>query len=768
MSVASPSPAVATAQPPPPLTPTASTNSSAPPPAITPPPQSSSPPPPGNSASPPPSAPPPSSTPSPPPMTPSAPPPSSTPSPPPVTPSAPPRAVPSPPPAQSRPPQASPPPRSVTPPPLSPPPPQSVAPAPQPPAPSNAKPPTSPVLSPPPPTRSPAPPVSSPPPASSSQPPPSNPSPVPSPPTPSASPPRSSPPPPTQTSNPPQNSPPPPPPPSSNPPKSSPPPPTSSPPGNSSSPPSSVPPPNTSPPLPAAVPPRGSPPPASAPPANSPAPPRISPPSSQPSPSSNSTPNSSPPPPIIRMAPPPSSLLSPPASQNSSPPSVSGTESSNARTNNGINTGVVVAIGVAVGIIVLSLFGILSWYLIRRQKKRGLESGSYVMPSTSGSLPESDSSFFKTHSSAPLVQSGSGSDSVYTPSEPGGLGNSRSWFTYEELVKATNGFAPRNLLGEGGFGSVYKGSLPDGREIAVKQLKIGGGQGEREFKAEVEIISRIHHRHLVSLVGYCILDTRRLLVYDYVANKTLYHHLHGEGMPVLSWEKRVKIAAGAARGIAYLHEDCNPRIIHRDIKSSNILLDYNFDAQVSDFGLAKLTLDTVSHISTRVMGTFGYVAPEYASSGRLTEKSDVFSFGVVLLELITGRKPVDASQPLGDESLVEWARPLLSHAIDNEEFDGLTDPRLEKNYVESEMFRMIEIAATCVRHSAAKRPRMGQVVRAFESIINSDLNNGMRSGQSEAFNSAQQSAEIRMFRRMAFGSQDYSTDFFSQGSANST
>lgn len=140
-----------------------------------------------------------------------------------------------------------------------------------------------------------------------------------------------------------------------------------------------------------------------------------------------------------------------------------------------------------------------------------------------------DSSFFKGHSSAPLVQSGSGSDVVYTPpSEPGGLGNSRSWFSYEELLKATNGFSTQNLLGEGGFGSVYKGYLPDGREIAVKQLKIGGGQGEREFKAEVEIISRIHHRHLVSLVGYCIQDTRRLLVYDYVPNNNLYFHLHGK------------------------------------------------------------------------------------------------------------------------------------------------------------------------------------------------------------------------------------------------
>lgn len=141
-----------------------------------------------------------------------------------------------------------------------------------------------------------------------------------------------------------------------------------------------------------------------------------------------------------------------------------------------------------------------------------------------------DSSFLKTHSSAPFVGSHSGSDFMNSPPEPAGLGNSRPWFTFEELDKATNGFSSQNLLGEGGFGSVYKGCLPDGREVAVKQLKIGGGQGEREFKAEVEIISRIHHRHLVSLVGYCISENRRLLVYEYVANDTLYFHLHGKSI----------------------------------------------------------------------------------------------------------------------------------------------------------------------------------------------------------------------------------------------
>lgn len=426
------------------------------------------------------------------------------------------------------------------------------------------------------------------------------------------------------------------------------------------------------------------------------------------------------------------------------------------------------AVSVVAVIIVLSFIAFAVWCMRRKQKKKVSGFGGYVVPSATVSSPQSDSSsFLKAHSSAPLRGSGSGSDFGDSPAEPAGVGNSRPWFTYEELVKATNNFSSQNLLGEGGFGSVYKGVLPDEREVAVKQLKIGGSQGEREFKAEVETISRVHHRHLVSMVGYCISENQRLLVYEYVSNDTLYFHLHGVGKPVLDWATRVKVAAGAARGIAYLHEDCHPRIIHRDIKSSNILLDNNFEARVSDFGLAKLCLDANTHISTRVMGTFGYVAPEYASSGKLTEKSDVYSFGVVLLELITGRKAVDASQPLGDESLVEWARPLLSYALDNEEYEGLVDPRLEKNYVESEVFRLIEVAAACVRHSSAKRPRMGQVVRAFDSMATADLTNGMRVGESETFNSAQQSAEIRLFRRMAFGSQNYSTEFFSEGGGNS-
>ncbi|KAK7348636.1 hypothetical protein VNO80_23223 [Phaseolus coccineus] len=325
-------------------------------------------------------------------------------------------------------------------------------------------------------------------------------------------------------------------------------------------------------------------------------------------------------------------------------------------------------------------------------------------------------------------------------------------FTYEMVMEITNAFSSQNVIGEGGFGCVYKGLLPDGKGVAVKQLRAGSGQGEREFKAEVEIISRVHHRYLVSLVGYCVSEQQRILIYEYVPNGTLHHHLHGRAMPVLDWCKRLKIAIGAAKGLAYLHEDCSQKIIHRDIKSANILLDDAFEAKVADFGLARLSDAANTHVSTRVMGTFGYMAPEYATSGKLTDRSDVYSFGVVLLELVTGRKPVDQTQPIGDESLVEWARPLLIRAMETRNFSELVDPRLEKQFVESEMSRMVEAAAACVRHSAPKRPRMVQVVRALDTVDeSSDLSNGVKYGQSTNYDSGQYDKEIMLFKRLANG-----------------
>lgn len=383
----------------------------------------------------------------------------------------------------------------------------------------------------------------------------------------------------------------------------------------------------------------------------------------------------------------------------------------------------------------------------------------HMPPTPPGSLPPPVPSPKNGYSAIPPAPSAG----------PASLGNSKSWLTYEELAMATAGFAKSNILGEGGFGCVYKGVLPGGQLVAVKQLKVGGQQGDKEFRAEVEIISRVHHRHLVSLVGYCIADSQRLLVYDYVPNGTLDYHLHGKMESVMDWPTRVKIATGAARGLAYLHEDCHPRIIHRDIKSSNILLDNNFEAQVSDFGLAKLTSDTNTHVTTRVMGTFGYLAPEYASSGKLTEKSDVFSFGVVLLELVTGRKPVDPMQPIGEESLVEWARPMLVQINSEEDLDLFVDPSLNGAYDKKEMVRMIEAAAACIRHSVNKRPRMGQVVRALEGdAYLADLNKGIRPGHSGVYNSSftssdydnsNYSADIRRFRQVALESQEYGSEY---------
>ncbi|PAN44748.1 hypothetical protein PAHAL_9G067200 [Panicum hallii] len=345
------------------------------------------------------------------------------------------------------------------------------------------------------------------------------------------------------------------------------------------------------------------------------------------------------------------------------------------------------------------------------------------------------------HAPPPDMTSGVYSSSPQPPPSPHeALGLGKGTFTYEQLAAATANFSPANLLGQGGFGYVHKGMLPGGKAVAVKQLKSGSGQGEREFQAEVDIISRVHHRHLVSLVGYCIAGARRMLVYEFVPNKTLEYHLHGKGQPVMEWSTRLRIALGAAKGLAYLHEDCHPRIIHRDIKSANILLDNFFEAMVADFGLAKLTSDNSTHVSTRVMGTFGYLAPEYASSGKLTEKSDVFSYGVMLLELLTGRRPVDTGTAISsflEDSLVDWARPALSRALADGDYDGVADPRLHGSYDPVEMARLVASAAAAVRHSAKKRPKMSQIVRALEGDMSlEDLNEGVRPGQSMTFGTA--------------------------------
>ncbi|KAL8143532.1 hypothetical protein V2J09_016564 [Rumex salicifolius] len=341
----------------------------------------------------------------------------------------------------------------------------------------------------------------------------------------------------------------------------------------------------------------------------------------------------------------------------------------------------------------------------------------------SGSQPSSDGGWRMPPPPPPMMSgevSGAFSSGPIEPPRPPphpsvALGFGNNTFSYEELAAATEGFSQGNLLGQGGFGFVHKGVLPNGKEIAVKSLKSGSGQGEKEFQAEVEIISRVHHRHLVSLVGYCIAD----------------------------------------------------------IKSANILIDNAFEAKVADFGLAKLTSDNFTHVSTRAMGTFGYLAPEYAASGKLTEKSDVFSFGVVLLELITGRRPVN---PTGNEdSLVDWSRPRFSRALDEGKFEGLVDPRMETKFNSQEMTRMVACASASIRHSAKRRPRMSQMVRALEGDMSLDaLNDGVRPGQSTSMgpNSHTYQHDMQNIRRALdtekYSSSDYgtSTEYTQTGPRN--
>ncbi|XP_073262369.1 proline-rich receptor-like protein kinase PERK15 isoform X2 [Populus alba] len=588
------------------------------------------------------------------------------------------------------------------------------------------------------------------------------------------------------------------PPPSTTTPPPSTPPPTT--PATPSAPPPTSPPP---PPTPSATPPASTPPPPPA--ASPPSPPSSSPP---PPPSSSPSPPSSPPPPSSTTPSTPTSKSSPPPPTSTNTPSPAGTSGG----SSGISTGVVVGIAIG-GVAILLVASLFFICCNKRKRRRRDDEAAYYVPPPPG--PKDDpyggrQQYWQQNAPPPpdrvvaamqnppppppvasrpspppervsmppppppplfMSSSGgsgsnySGTENPYPPPSPGiALGFSKSTFSYEELARATDGFTDANLLGQGGFGYVHRGVLPNGKEVAVKQLKAGSGQGEREFQAEVEIISRVHHKHLVSLVGYCITGAHRLLVYEFVPNNTLEFHLHGKGRPTMDWPTRLKIALGSAKGLAYLHEDCHPKIIHRDIKASNILLDFKFEAKVADFGLAKITSDVNTHVSTRVMGTFGYLAPEYASSGKLTDKSDVFSFGVMLLELITGRRPVDSTQTFMEDSLVDWARPLLTRALEDGNFDTLVDQKLQNNYDQNEMARMVACAAACVRHSARRRPRTSQVVRALEGDVSlSDLNEGIRPGNSRVYGSygssdydtSQYNEDMKKFRKMALGSQEY-------------
>ncbi|KAL5775439.1 hypothetical protein ACOSP7_012996 [Xanthoceras sorbifolium] len=295
-------------------------------------------------------------------------------------------------------------------------------------------------------------------------------------------------------------------------------------------------------------------------------------------------------------------------------------------------------------------------------------------------------------------------------------------FTYQELVAATNNFNPMCLVGEGGFGRVYKGYIDSiDQVVAVKQLDRNGNQGSREFFAEVLMLSLVQHQNLVNLIGYCVEGEQRILVYEYMPNGSLENHfldLLPDKEP-LDWTTRMKIAAGAVKGLEYLHDVADPPVIFRDFKASNILLDSEFNPKLSDFGLAKLgPTGGKDHVSTRVMGTYGYCAPEYVKTGQLTKMSDVYSFGVMFLELITGRSAIDQSRATEEQNLIRWAKPLLK---DKKKFTLMADPLLEGKYPLKGLFQALAVAAMCIQEEANMRPIIGDVVTALEYLAKPDI-----------------------------------------------
>ncbi|XP_072085547.1 probable LRR receptor-like serine/threonine-protein kinase At5g10290 isoform X7 [Arachis hypogaea] len=288
-------------------------------------------------------------------------------------------------------------------------------------------------------------------------------------------------------------------------------------------------------------------------------------------------------------------------------------------------------------------------------------------------------------------------------------------FAWRELQIATDNFSERNVLGQGGFGKVYKGVLPDGTKIAVKRLTdYESPGGDAAFQREVEMISVAVHRNLLRLIGFCTTPTERLLVYPFMQNLSVAYRLRElkPGEAVLDWPTRKKVALGTARGLEYLHEQCNPKIIHRDVKAANVLLDGDFEAVVGDFGLAKLVDVRRTNVTTQVRGTMGHIAPEYLSTGKSSEKTDVFGYGIMLLELVTGQRAIDFSRLEEEDDVL-----LLDHVkkLEREKrLDAIVDRNLKQNYKIEEVEMIVQVALLCTQASPEDRPAMSEVVRMLD------------------------------------------------------
>ncbi|OIT01965.1 PREDICTED: receptor protein kinase TMK1-like [Nicotiana attenuata] len=385
----------------------------------------------------------------------------------------------------------------------------------------------------------------------------------------------------------------------------------------------------------------------------------------------------------------------------------------------------IVVFSVIGGIFVLCLIGIAAFYLYRSKQKRFTRVQSpnamVIHPRHSGS--DDNDNVKVTVAGSSVTVSAVGETHTVSISETSDLPMAEGGnmvISIQVLRTVTNNFSEDNILGRGGFGTVYKGELHDGTKIAVKRMEGGviTGKGLNEFKSEIAVLTKVRHRHLVALLGYCLDGNEKLLVYEYMPQGTLSSHLFNwaeEGLKPLEWTNRLTIALDVARGVEYLHSLAHQSFIHRDLKPSNILLGDDMRAKVADFGLVRLAPEGKGSIETRIAGTFGYLAPEYAVTGRVTTKVDVFSFGVILMELITGRRALDESQPEESMHLVTWFRRMH---INKDTFQKAIDPTIDLNEETLASINTVaELAGHCCAREPYQRPDMGHAVNVLSSLV---------------------------------------------------
>lgn len=370
----------------------------------------------------------------------------------------------------------------------------------------------------------------------------------------------------------------------------------------------------------------------------------------------------------------------------------------------------------------MSCFGFFKSSKSNKERKSALSRETVSAPTSNNGMSQSDDSAAGKQTSK---SSGSTSSQRSIPTLYEERAHNLRVFEFNELRNATGDFSRMTMIGQGGFGSVYKGFInpADGKgdriPVAVKKLNQKGLQGHKQWLAEVQFLGVVEHPNLVKLIGYCSIDgergIQRLLVYEFMPNKSLEDHLFSRANPSLPWNLRLQIILGVAEGLAYLHEGLEVQVIYRDFKASNILLDREFRPKLSDFGLAREgPTDGRSHVSTAVVGTYGYAAPDYIETGHLTVKSDVWSFGVVLYEILSGRRSLERNRPAGEQKLLEWVKQFPA---ESRRFSMIIDPRLRDQFSLKAAREIAKLADRCLAKNAKERPTMNEVVESLKKAI---------------------------------------------------